>query len=51
VLTYLGFAAPYLLTVAATAASYAVLLLITSGLAFLTAAAVGQAGHTVQRTV
>jgi hypothetical protein len=51
VLTYLGFAAPYLLTVAATAASYAVLLLITSGLAFLTAVAVGQAGRTVQRTV
>jgi hypothetical protein len=51
VLTYLGFAAPYLLTVAATAASYAVLLLITSALAFLTAAAVGQAGRTIQRTV
>jgi MFS transporter len=46
VFTYLGFAAPYLMTVAAPAAGYAVLLLIASGLAFLTAAVVN-----VQRTV
>jgi hypothetical protein len=46
VFTYLGFAAPYLMTIAAGAASYAVLLLIASGLAFLTAAVVN-----VQRTV
>jgi len=50
VLTYLGFAAPYLMTVAAAAASYAVLLLIASALAFLSAAVVGQAGA-AQRTV
>jgi hypothetical protein len=47
VFTYLGFAAPYLMTVAATAASYAVLLLIASALAFLTAAAINQAQRTV----
>lgn len=46
VFTYFGFAAPYLMTVAATATSYAVLLLIASGLAFLTAAVIGS-----QRTV
>ncbi|HET6868496.1 MAG TPA: MFS transporter [Solirubrobacteraceae bacterium] len=46
VFTYLGFAAPYLMTVAAPAAGYAVLLLIASGLVFLTAALVN-----VQRTV
>lgn len=46
VFTYLGFAAPYLMTVAATAASYAVLLLIASGLAFFTAALIKS-----QRTV
>jgi hypothetical protein len=51
VFTYLGFAAPYLMTVAATAASYAVLLLIASGPAFLTAAVIRHAGRTVQRTV
>ncbi|HJS96152.1 MAG TPA: MFS transporter [Solirubrobacteraceae bacterium] len=51
VFTYLGFAAPYLMTVAASAASYAVLLLITSGLAFLTAAVVGQAQRTVYTPV
>lgn len=45
VFTYLGFAAPYLMTVAANAASYAVLLLIASGLALLTAVLVGQAGR------
>jgi MFS family permease len=47
VFTYLGFAAPYLMTMAASAASYAVLLLIASGLAFLTAAVVRQAQRTV----
>jgi hypothetical protein len=51
VFTYLGFAAPYLMTVAARAASYAVLLLIASGLAFLTAAVVGQAHRTVYTPV
>jgi hypothetical protein len=39
---YLGFAAPYLLSVAADVASYATLLLITSGLALVTAALVRQ---------
>jgi MFS family permease len=38
--TYIGFAAPYLLTLAAPATSYAVLLLIASGLAVLTAGVV-----------
>jgi Major Facilitator Superfamily len=38
--TYLGFAAPYLLTLASGATSYAVLLLMTSGLAVLSAGAV-----------
>jgi hypothetical protein len=47
VFTYLGFAAPYLMTVAATAASYAVLLLVASALAFLTAAVLRQAQRTV----
>lgn len=42
VFTYLGFAAPYLLAVAAHAASYAVLLLIMSGLALVTALVVRQ---------
>ncbi len=51
VFTYLGFAAPYLLTIAASAASYAVLLLIASGLAFLTAALVGRAHRTVYTPV
>ncbi len=51
VLTYLGFAAPYLITVAATATSYAVLLLITSGLAFVTAAVVRQAQRAVYTPV
>jgi MFS family permease len=37
VLTYLGFAAPYVLTLAAGLASYTTLLLITAGLALLTA--------------
>jgi hypothetical protein len=41
--TYLGFAAPYLLTVAANATSYAVLLVIASGLAVLTAVVIGAA--------
>lgn len=45
VFTYLGFAAPYLMTVASTAASYAVLLLIASGLALLTALALTQAAR------
>jgi hypothetical protein len=40
VFTYLGFAAPYLIALAAHATSYAVLLLIASGLALLTAAIV-----------
>ncbi|HKO28561.1 MAG TPA: MFS transporter [Solirubrobacteraceae bacterium] len=51
VFTYLGFAAPYLMTVASGAASYAVLLLIASALAFLTAAVVGQAQRTVYTPV
>jgi hypothetical protein len=45
--TYTGFAAPYLLTLASGAASYAVLLLITSGLAVLTAGVVRQAAKEV----
>jgi hypothetical protein len=45
VFTYLGFAAPYLLTVASNAASYAVLLLIASGLALLTALGIRQAAR------
>ena len=50
--TYLGFAAPYLLAVAAHAASYAILLLIMSGLAVLTAAVVrhGAREHESERT-
>lgn len=51
VFTYLGFAAPYLMTIASGAASYAVLLLIASALAFLTAAVVGQAHRTVYTPV
>jgi hypothetical protein len=51
VFTYLGFAAPYLMTIASGATSYAVLLLIASGLAFLTAAVVGQAQRTVYTPV
>jgi MFS transporter len=51
VFTYLGFAAPYLMTIAAGAASYAVLLLIASALAFLTAAVVRQAHRTVYTPV
>jgi hypothetical protein len=47
-LTYLGFAAPYLLALAAHLAGYPVLLLITAGLALSTAAVVarGSAEHT-----
>ncbi len=37
-LTYTGFAAPYLLALAAHLASYAILLMITAGLALATAA-------------
>jgi MFS family permease len=58
VFTYLGFAAPYLMTLAADTVSYAVLLLIASGLALSTAVVVRQAGReirgpvaAVQRTV
>jgi MFS transporter len=51
VFTYLGFAAPYLMTIAAGAASYAVLLLIASGLSFLTAAVIRQAQRTVYTPV
>jgi hypothetical protein len=43
--TYLGFAAPYLLAVAANATSYAVLLVMASGLAILTALMVGGAAR------
>ncbi len=39
-ITYMGFAAPYLMTLASGATSYAVLLLIASGLAVLTAGVV-----------
>jgi predicted MFS family arabinose efflux permease len=45
VFTYLGFAAPYLLAVAAHATSYAVLLLIVSGLALVTVVVVGAAAR------
>ena len=45
VFTYLGFAAPYLLAVAAHATSYAVLLLIVSGLALVTVGVVGAAAR------
>lgn len=45
VFTYLGFAAPYLIALAAHATSYAVLLLIASGLAILTAAVVRAAAR------
>jgi uncharacterized membrane protein len=41
-LAYLGFASPYLFALAANLASYAVLLLIASGLAVLTAVMVRQ---------
>jgi predicted MFS family arabinose efflux permease len=41
-LTYLGFAAPYLLALGAHVASYAILLLITAALALATAAAVAR---------
>jgi MFS family permease len=51
VFTYLGFAVQYLLTIAASAASYAVLLLLASGLAFLTAGVVRQAQRTVYTPV
>jgi len=43
--TYIGFAAPYLITLAAKAAGYDVLLLIASGLALLTAGLVGRAAQ------
>jgi hypothetical protein len=43
--TYLGFAAPYLLAVAANATSYAVLLVMASGLAIFTALMVGGAAR------
>jgi MFS family permease len=46
VFTYLGFAAPYLLALAAHAASYALLLLIASGLALATAAFLRRASLT-----
>jgi len=39
-LTYLGFAAPYLMTLASRATSYVMLLVIASGLAVLTAGVV-----------
>jgi hypothetical protein len=45
VFTYLGFAAPYLLAVAANATSYALLLLIVSGLALVTLVVVGAAAR------
>jgi Major Facilitator Superfamily len=45
VFTYLGFAAPYLLAVAADAVSYSILLLVTAGLALLTAGVVARAGR------
>jgi Major Facilitator Superfamily len=47
--TYLGFAAPYLLALAAGAVSYAVLLLITAALAVLTAAVVAGASRNPAR--
>jgi hypothetical protein len=49
--TYLGFAAPYLLAVAANAISYAVLLVIASGLAVVTALMVGGEGRGGSQTV
>lgn len=45
VFTYLGFAAPYLIALAAHATSYAVLLMFASGLALLTAAVVRAAAR------
>jgi hypothetical protein len=45
VFTYLGFAAPYLMAVAAGATSYEVLLVLASGLALLTAIVVGAAAR------
>jgi hypothetical protein len=48
VFTYMGFAAPYLIALAAHATSYAVLLLIASGLALLTAAVVRAAARSSQ---
>lgn len=45
VFTYLGFAAPYLLAVAANAAGYGVLLVILSGLALVTVVVVGAAAR------
>ena len=47
VFTYLGFAAPYLIALAAHATSYAVLLLFASGLALLTAAVVRAAARSL----
>ena len=44
--TYIGFAAPYLLSVASGAISYALLLLMTAALAVITAAVVGQGART-----
>jgi hypothetical protein len=46
-ITYLGFAAPYLMTLASGATSYAVLLLIASGLAILTAGVVREGAKEV----
>jgi MFS family permease len=45
VFTYVGFAAPYLLAVAAHAVSYSILLLVTAGLAVITAGAVARVGR------
>jgi hypothetical protein len=51
VFTYLGFAAPYVMTLAATTVSYAVLLLIASGLALFTTVLVGREASTIPHRV
>jgi MFS family permease len=51
VFTYLGFAAPYLIALAAHATTYAVLLVIASGLALLTAGVVRAAARASQPIV
>jgi hypothetical protein len=46
-LTYLGFASPYLLALAAHGADYSLLLVIVAGLALLTTALVGRSGSRI----
>ena len=49
--TYLGFGAPYLVSLSASAASYPVLLVVIGGLALLTAAWVGWAANTEEHAL